>query len=74
MECKKEGMMMMFVRMGGGAMGYHKKLREVGKGGQNIMKKKVPQNAFQSTYILKIGGKILKWWGGGCLRGGVHYV
>jgi len=32
-ECEKEGMMMMFVKMGGGAMGHHEKLREVGKEG-----------------------------------------
>jgi hypothetical protein len=32
-ECEKEGMMMRFVKMGGGAMGHHEKLREVGKEG-----------------------------------------
>jgi hypothetical protein len=32
-ECKKERMMMMFVKMGGGAIGRHEKLKEVGKEG-----------------------------------------
>ncbi len=53
--------MMMFVKMGDGAMGHHEKLREVGKeGGQSIMKKQAPQDVVQSTQVLGIGGKILK--------------
>jgi hypothetical protein len=39
-ECEKEGMMMMFVRMGGWCCGHHEKLREVGKEGGWIMMKK----------------------------------
>jgi len=50
-------------------------LREVGKeGGWIMMKKQVFQGVIQSTYILGIGGKIFKWWGGSCLRGGTHFV
>ncbi len=53
---------MMFVKMGGGAIGRHEKLKEVGKeGDQNIMKKKTPRDVVQSTYVLGIGGKIFKW-------------
>jgi hypothetical protein len=39
-----------------------------------IMKKQVPQDVVQSTYILRIGGKIPKWWGGGYSRGDVHFI
>jgi hypothetical protein len=50
-------------------------LREVGKeGGWIIMKKQAPQDAIQSTYILRIGGKIPKWWDGGYSRGDVHFI
>jgi hypothetical protein len=38
------------------------------------MKKQSPQDVIQSTYVLGIGGKIFKWWGGGYSRGGVHFV
>ncbi len=38
------------------------------------MKKQVFQDVIQSTYVLGIRGKILKWWGGGCLKGGAHFV
>jgi hypothetical protein len=31
--CEEEGMMMMFVRMRGGVLGHHERLREVGKEG-----------------------------------------
>jgi hypothetical protein len=37
------------------------------------LKKQYPQDVIQSTYISGIGGKILKWWGGGCSRGGAHF-
>ncbi len=60
---------------GGGALGHHERLKEVGKeGGWNIMKKQVFQEVVQSTYVLKIGSKILKWWGGNYSIGGIHYV
>jgi hypothetical protein len=40
--CAKGGMMMMFVRMGNGALGHHEKFKKVGEeGGWNIMKKQV---------------------------------
>jgi hypothetical protein len=45
-ECGKGGMMMMFVRMGSGALGHHDRLKEAGQErGWSIMKKK----AFQET-------------------------
>jgi hypothetical protein len=50
-------------------------LKEVGKEeGWIIMKKQIIQNAIQSTYVMGIGGKIIKWWGGDCSREGTHYV
>jgi len=73
-ECEKEGMMMM-CKDWGWCCGHHEKLREVGKeGGWIIMKKQAPQDVVQSIYILGIGGKILKWWGGGCSRGNTHFI
>jgi hypothetical protein len=51
---------------------HHERLREVRKeGGWSIMKKQAFQEVVQSTYILEINGKILKWWGGGCSNGGI---
>ncbi len=38
------------------------------------MKQQVPQNVIQSNCILRIGGKVPKWWGGGYSRGGVHFI
>ncbi len=36
------------------------------EGGQIIMKKQILRDVVQSTYLLGIGGKILKWQGGRC--------
>jgi len=42
----------------------------VGKeGGHIIMKKQAPQDVVQSTYVLGIGAKILKWWRWWLLKG-----
>jgi hypothetical protein len=38
------------------------------------MKKQILQDVVQSTHALGGGGKILKWWGSGYSRGGIHYV
>jgi hypothetical protein len=38
------------------------------------MKQQALQDVVQSNYILGIGGKIPKWWGGGYSRGGVHFI
>jgi len=44
--CEEGGMMMMFVKMRGGVLGHHERLKEVGKeGGQSIMKKQTYQKA-----------------------------
>jgi len=62
-KCEKEGMMMMFIRMGGGAMD----IREVERGGKGrslgYHEETSSKDVVQSSYILGIGGKILKWWG-----------
>ncbi len=34
------------------------------------MKEQTSQNAIKSIVFLKNGGKIIKWWGGGCSNGG----
>jgi hypothetical protein len=39
-----------------------------------IMKKQTPQDAIQSTYVVGIGRKIIKWWGGDYSKEGAHYV
>ncbi len=60
---------------GGGALRHHERLKEVRKErGWSIMKKQVFQEVVHSTYVLKIGSKILEWWGDNCSIGGIHYV
>ncbi len=73
--CDERRMMMMFVRMGSGVLRHYYWLNEVGQeGGWSIMKKQVFQEARYLTYVLEIGGKIFKWWGGNCSNGGIPYV
>jgi len=44
--CDEGRMMMMFVRMGSGALGHHERLKEVGQEGSwSIMKKQASQEA-----------------------------
>jgi hypothetical protein len=42
--CEERRVMTMFIRMGGGALGHHERLKEVGKeGGWSIVKKQAFQ-------------------------------
>jgi len=58
--------------MGRWCHGHHERSKEVGKeGGWIIMKKQAPQNAIQSTCVLRSGGKNFKWWGVAIVQGEV---
>jgi len=64
----------MVVKMGRGVVDMMRSWEKWEKKEVGYCEKKIPRNAVQSTYLMGIRGKIIKWWGGGCSREGTHYV